>query len=552
MRPRPQRRTQRRRPLRVPLPVLLAACSVLIAPAALADGVLTPRCPNTDLEALSQGELSLGLRQDPFAPLMLPRYDEVLAEHAIAFRGDGCGVPIRHRLPSGTTFTSPIDLAMAGRAPLEFCPDFWPEHDRAATFSEMCEDEYLGYWPLQQAGRTNPFAVARFQVDKLNNDHYAALRRFALAVTHWVLNGRTEEAAVSTVLGALAGDDQLANAIAAELGTDMLLQLAPDSLWQIVPDESAAAVDLRVSSSLSYDTSVSMSRMLRLAAGRNIDAVVVADHGHIGGAQDAARIATHLKAQGHLPQDFTVLQGEHIHCLGGSVTAIGITRRVPEGMTFEQTIREVHNQGGVVILNHPGALGGLDLLRMLDVDGYFLQPNLFELFRTLNLLYNPELAGKPALYGSQTRRAQGVGLPYSSVVTGGSKTPDAIVEAIRTNDAYGASNLYFPLMGVMIIKPVATFEKALNSYFVSHEWLTGHARALLQADHVIMTTTWDDSVRELMSIDSTPGAIRDIFRGTSPLREPPRVSAIAAEYGKIHIEYRRDTDEVWVQSRFSF
>ncbi len=279
--------------------------------------------------------------------------------------------------------------------------------------------------------------------------------------------------------------------------------------------------------------------------------MVVADHGQIGGAQEAARIADELKRKGLLPAEFQVIAGERINCLGGSVTAVGLQHRVPEGMTFERTIHEVHMQGGALLLNHPGELGKMDLLRRLNVDGYFIQPPLFELFRTMTILYDPELADKPALYASYTRYAQGVGLPYSAIMAE-RLSPEAVIAALRRGDAYAASNLYFPLMAVVTLKPIAAFDTALNRYFVGHDWVARNTRRLLHADHVILTTTWDEAIERLISLDNTAKELRRLAHGDSPLLHSPKVTFIAAQYGPFQVQYGRHTDEVWLKGRLTF
>lgn len=503
-----------------------------------------------DLAALSDDTLSLGLVHNPYVALAMPDWEE--AGRACRVDGSGaCGVPVADRLPRGFALSAPLDLALQYEVPLEFCPGYHPQHEPEKTLADFCKESYYDYWPLEQASGRTPFASAREQVEYLNGNPGQARRRVLAALLHWTINGRTAEAAGATVLGALASEERLRNDIALELITGALLKVAPDSLWRVAADETSVATDLRVSSSLSYDSAVSMSRMLRLAAERGIEAVVVADHGHVGGAQEARRLAGGLKARGLLPTDFQVITGEHVQCLGGSITAAGIRYRIPQGMTLERAIDEVHSQGGVAILEHPGELGGTDLVRRLDVDGYLIQPNLFELFRTLSALYDPELADKPALYASRTPYAQGVGLPYSAVPVEDSSA-EAVVEALRERQAYAASNLYFPLMGLLALRPVAVYERALNRYFQVHDWLTGVAREALGADHVIMVTTWDESVRNLMSFDDTVREWRGLGDGTSPLTEWPQVSLIAAQYGCVQVEYHRENDEFWLRSRISF
>ncbi len=503
-----------------------------------------------DLAARSSQALSLGLPPDPFIRLSMPAWDDLTCSR-LGEPERRCGIPVSDRLPHQFALSAPLDLALEFQIPSEFCPGYWPRHEPEKTLADFCNQTYFDYWPLEQSPGSTPFATARDEVKHLNSNTEDAWRRAAAALVHWTINGGTAEAAGATILGALSGEDRLRNDIALELLTGAVLKVAPKSLWRVVPDETSVAADLRVSSSLSYNSAVSMSRMLRLAAERDIGAVVVADHGHVGGAQEARRLAEELQANGQLPPEFQVITGERIECLGGAITAVGIRYRIPQSMTLERTIREIHRQRGVAILEHPGELGGTDLVRRLDVDGYFIQPGLFELFRTLSVLYDPDLLDKPALYASRTPYAQGVGLPYSAVPVS-EISSEAIVGALREREGYAASNLYFPVMGVLALRPIAGYERALNRYFVGHDWVTRRARELLGADHVIMATTWDVSVRNLMGFDYTLREWDRIRNGTSPLTRRPRVSFIAAQYGDVQVEYRRDSDEFWLRSRISF
>lgn len=498
-----------------------------------------------DFQAVAENRLSLQQHPDPYLRICIePRTLQTN-------EAQSCGRTIAQQLPDGLRFEAPLDLAAQYRVPLDFCADYWPEHESGKTLADFCADEYYYGWQLQQSLRPTPFYVAREQVEIFNSDPHETARRAAFAAAYWWLSGHDVDALQATIIGSLADENLLRNAIAVEVGADRLLAVAPESLWQITPDDSSIAADLSVSSALSYNSAASTTQMLTTAADRGIQAVVIADSGHIGGAQEARRIAARLKREGRLPADFAVITGEHIRCLGGSVTAIGISTRVPESMTFERTIKEIHRQGGVVFLNHPGKLGGSDLLHALDVDGYFIQPGIFELFRTLNLLYDPALADKPALYGSHARFSQAVGLPYSAVMAA-TADESAILEALRNQEAYAAGNLYFPLMGMLAIQPLAVFETTLNGYFQGHEWLTAKAREILNADHVIMTTTWDETIRDIMSLGDTSGDLRHVLQGDSPLEKTPRVTMIAAQYGAVQVEYRRDSGEVWLRSRFSF
>lgn len=487
---------------------------------------------------------------DPYSAIALPGWDDIVA---LSEDGKISGIPIRRRLGPVAHFRAPYDIARQGRVPLAFCPGYWPEHEPHRTVGDFCSRDYYTYWPLFQGLDENPFRIARREVTELNENEAAAKRRAAWALAHWLVNGRDINAAATAVTAALASEDRVRADTLMELQLDQALHLLPRSVWEVVPQDDSCPVDLRVCSSVSHDSTVSMAQLLRLGGERGLKGIVVADRGHIAGAQEAQDILARLKDRGELPPDFEVIAGEHITCAGGAtLTAIGVNSRILEGMTLDRTVEEIHRQGGVAIMNHPGGLGGPPLVRRMDVDGYFIQPRLFELFRTMTLLHDPALADKPPLYGSQARYSRMVGLPYSQIIGGACGGPE-VTESIAAGQAYAASNLYFPLMAFVLIKPISHYEQALNGYFVSHEWLTEQVREILEADHVILKTTWDRSIQDLMSLDAPAWEqIEELTEGTSPLLDGPEIVSLAAQWGGIQIEYTWDQDEVWLTSRLQF
>ncbi|MFO7945787.1 MAG: hypothetical protein R6V19_03095 [Armatimonadota bacterium] len=493
---------------------------------------------------------SFGLRRDPYRSIQLPSWTQLLEQH----RGQAVsGIPISSRLHPPVSFVAPYDLARQGRFPLEFCPGYWPEHQPEKTANEFCSGDYYTYWPLFQGTDENPFRIAREQVRQINANEAEARRRATWAALNWYVNGADEHAAATAITVALSSEERIRDDTLFEIELQQILEILPESIWRVVPDEASSAVDLRVTSSLSYDSAVSMGKTLQLAAERGIDAIVVADSGHIAGAQKARAIADTLKDRGELPVDFHVIVGEHITCAGGvNLTAVGIESRIIEGMTLARTIREIREQGGVVIMNHPGELGGPALVRRLDVDGYFIQPRLFELFRTLSILHDPDLADKPALYASNARYSQLVGLPYSAVL-GQDSDQDSLLEALKNRQVYAAGNLYLPLMAFILIDPISRYEKTLNRYFKCHDWLTEHSRKLLHADNLILQTSWDRSIINLMSLDA-PGwdEVDMLHDGSSPFFDGPRIVSIAAQWGDVQVMYRRSDDSVWMTSRLEF
>lgn len=130
--------------------------------------------PTVDLVALARDELPLGPAHDPYARIPLPHWQALLAEWALQVGADRPISPISQRLPHGLTMTSPFDMVAQHRAPLEFCPGYWPEHQPGKTLEDFCHDDYL-YRPWLYDGQDrNPFAIAQQGVRLLNRDRSLA------------------------------------------------------------------------------------------------------------------------------------------------------------------------------------------------------------------------------------------------------------------------------------------------------------------------------------------------------------------------------------------
>jgi predicted metal-dependent phosphoesterase TrpH len=73
-----------------------------------------------------------------------------------------------------------------------------------------------------------------------------------------------------------------------------------------------------------------------------IDCVAVSDHNSIEGALEVQRIAP-----------FKVILAEEIGTSEGEIIGFFLEEEVPKGLTPEETVRAIHEQGGLVCIPHP-------------------------------------------------------------------------------------------------------------------------------------------------------------------------------------------------------
>jgi len=443
----------------------------------------------------------------------------------------------------------PIDLGYQGRATPEFCPGYLPEQYPGKALDEFCYQSYTTSPWLSQQGWANPFQIAEEEVQTWNDDRRVRWRRAALAAAYAVRNRNSKQLAGDIISAVLGRQRHLSTELMMDVIIPPMARMLPDYLTDVTTNPGQTAIDLRVETTTSFDSANCTEDMLLTAAERGLQAVVIADRNRIDGAQRAQRIAQRLQAQGHLPAEFQVLVGEYIQTLSGGVLAVFVKWRVPEQMTMKTTLDMIHKQGGLAILAHPGVAGGPRVLRRMPFDGYLIQPGLFGMFRTLNILYDPTLADKPALYASNSPYAAGVGLPYSIIETDAA-SPESLKTALREGQAYAAGGLHLPWMTLTTLRPVGEVESVLNRFFVWHDAIEGKLCAGLGADNATLRTTWDRELQGWMGLDRLPEGIHRIANRTSPLLAFPHLSLLTMEYSHFQLYYDRAQKKVGLTGRY--
>jgi predicted metal-dependent phosphoesterase TrpH len=104
--------------------------------------------------------------------------------------------------------------------------------------------------------------------------------------------------------------------------------------------------DLHTHTSWSHDCSVPAAALLDAAEEIGLGAIAVTDHNVFGGALEAVELAR--------VRDLVVIPGEEVKTRGqGEVIGLFLQEEIPRGMSFEETLAAIRNQGGLVFLPHP-------------------------------------------------------------------------------------------------------------------------------------------------------------------------------------------------------
>ena len=104
--------------------------------------------------------------------------------------------------------------------------------------------------------------------------------------------------------------------------------------------------DLHMHTSWSHDCSIDASELVDHAEAEGLGAIAVTDHNVFGGALEAADHARN--------RDLVVIPGEEVKTDNqGEVIGLFLEREIPRGLTFDDTVAAIREQGGLVYVPHP-------------------------------------------------------------------------------------------------------------------------------------------------------------------------------------------------------
>ena len=104
--------------------------------------------------------------------------------------------------------------------------------------------------------------------------------------------------------------------------------------------------DFHTHTSWSHDCLVEPSELVDHAEQTGLGAIAVTDHNAFGGALEAVELAR--------DRELIVIPGEEVKTAGqGEVIGLFLEREIPRGLSFEDTIAAIREQGGLVYLPHP-------------------------------------------------------------------------------------------------------------------------------------------------------------------------------------------------------
>lgn len=141
-------------------------------------------------------------------------------------------------------------------------------------------------------------------------------------------------------------------------------------------------LDLHVHTVYSFDSTVDAAGLLEACRLRGLSGVAVTDHDSLRGG---------LTFAAELPQ-LLIIPGSEIRSAEGEIIGLFLEEDVPPGLSAPETMRRIHDQGGLVVIPHP-----FDYVKLRRMTANRLQ----ELAGEIDAL--EVLNGKPRYWGANRR-----------------------------------------------------------------------------------------------------------------------------------------------------
>lgn len=132
----------------------------------------------------------------------------------------------------------------------------------------------------------------------------------------------------------------------------------------MISDLMKMIIDPHIHSKYSGDATPSPEDIVKKSREIGLDAIAVADHNTMKGSWAALEEAKDL-------DDFLVIPAMEVTTSRGHVVALGITEEIERGISPEETVKLIRNQGGIAIAPHPFVKyreGLCDYVKTLDID----------------------------------------------------------------------------------------------------------------------------------------------------------------------------------------
>ncbi|MEM2282056.1 MAG: PHP domain-containing protein [Candidatus Hadarchaeales archaeon] len=163
-------------------------------------------------------------------------------------------------------------------------------------------------------------------------------------------------------------------------------------------------VDIHIHSVYSRDAIPTPREIIQFAKKKGLSGVAITDHNSVEGGRIGRKLDPKF-----------VIPGIEIRTREGDVLGLGLTKLIPKGMSVEETVERIREEGGVAVAAHPYArlrAGVGDLVKRVDFDAIEVL-NAHLLSRNPKALKVCQELGKSMCAGSDAHVLEDVGNAYT-------------------------------------------------------------------------------------------------------------------------------------------
>ncbi len=215
-------------------------------------------------------------------------------------------------------------------------------------------------------------------------------------------------------------------------------------------DRAPILADLHMHTNHSHDCATDPEALLDHCIAQGLGAVAITDHNEVSGALEAAALG----------KPITVIVGEEVKTSQGEVIGLFLRERIERGMTMDDTIAAIQDQGGLVYMPHPfdrmhTIPDPATLLRVLD------SIDIFEVYNSRLLFdaFNDDAMRFAAKYnliqaaGSDAHVLQGIGTALNQIPA--FDGPEEFLLAMRQNQIVRRPKSLLYLQGLKWVQSVS-------------------------------------------------------------------------------------------------
>ncbi len=99
--------------------------------------------------------------------------------------------------------------------------------------------------------------------------------------------------------------------------------------------------DIHIHSKYSNDGTLEINDIIKIAKKVGLDGIAITDHNSMNAYKNIEK------------KDIDIIKGVEVSSLSGHIIALNINEIIPKGLSVDETIERIHEQGGIAIAVHP-------------------------------------------------------------------------------------------------------------------------------------------------------------------------------------------------------